>query len=324
MKILAYLSLYHGERISAGVSYQLFEQTQDLFALDDAIRQESKAIRVWRQLVDAAGDVYTSNLVMGVRYSELLANPNRKDVRRSDMSGHWKDELPWMESDLKQLKQMRESIVPKTGEKGLLISHVPIRSMRPGKELIIRASVYAASDIESVQCVYKTGNGAYQYAAMKSGDHGRYSTRIPAKEEGDKLNYYLLAEASNGTREQTDPVTLIISEDRKPPVISHKGIAKSRPGKSLLVTAKVNDAYGIKWVRLRYRHLTQFEDYETLDMHFDDNTGNYSATIPGEYIIPQWDLIYFIEAMDERGNGIMFPNFEKETPYFIVNLHAAD
>ena len=83
---------------------------------------------------------------------------------------------------------------------------------------------------------------------------------------------------------------------------------------------RVESPSGVKSVRLRYRHLTQFEDYETLDMKPDPKTGLYAAVIPGAFVVPQWDLMYFVEAIDAAGSGRMYPDLEKETPYVIVAL----
>ena len=71
-------------------------------------------------------------------------------------------------------------------------------------------------------------------------------------------------------------------------------------------------------MRLRYRHVTQFEDYQTVAMEYDDATSLYSAVIPGEFIDPKWDLMYFIETLDRHGNGRMYPDLDVETPYVIV------
>lgn len=84
------------------------------------------------------------------------------------------------------------------------------------------------------------------------------------------------------------------------------------------MAAKVEDASGVRSVRLRYRRLTQFEDYRTADMMLDPKTGLYTACIPGDFITPKWDLIYFIEAIDHHGNGRNYPDLEVETPYVIV------
>ena len=42
--------------------------------------------------------------------------------------------------------------------------------------------------------------------------------------------------------------------------------------------------------------------------------------MPGDFIIPQWDFMYFIEAEDKAGNGTIWPDLEKEMPYIIVQL----
>jgi dienelactone hydrolase len=46
----------------------------------------------------------------------------------------------------------------------------------------------------------------------------------------------------------------------------------------------------------------------------------YQAVIPAEHVLPKWDLMYFIEAIDGRGNGKIYPDLEKEAPYVIVKL----
>ena len=58
---------------------------------------------------------------------------------------------------------------------------------------------------------------------------------------------------------------------------------------------------GVKWVRLRYRSVNQHEDYRTLPMLPAGGMDHYRAVIPAEDIAPTWDLMYFIEAMDNNG-----------------------
>jgi hypothetical protein len=115
-------------------------------------------------------------------------------------------------------------------------------------------------------------------------------------------------------------VALRVSSDRKPPTVELDRVAAASPGQSLRVSARVNDPSGVRWVRLRYRHLTQFEDYETVEMTFDARSGRYAGIIPGEFVVPRWDVMYFVEALDREGNGRMFPDLETEMPYVIVRL----
>ena len=56
-------------------------------------------------------------------------------------------------------------------------------------------------------------------------------------------------------------------------------------------------------------------------MSFENpQTGSWSATIPGEFIVPEWDLMYFVEVMDAQGCGRISPDLEDGAPYVIVKL----
>jgi hypothetical protein len=50
----------------------------------------------------------------------------------------------------------------------------------------------------------------------------------------------------------------------------------------------------------------------------DPTSGLYAAVIPGDFIVTRWDLMYFVEVMDNRGNGAIYPDLELEIPYIIV------
>jgi len=100
-------------------------------------------------------------------------------------------------------------------------------------------------------------------------------------------------------------------------VIGKPGPAAAHP---LRITAAVSDPAGVKWVRLRYRGVNQHFDYRTLPMHAPAGSDRYEATVPGEELSPRWDFMYFIEVMDENGNGKIWPDLEEQTPYVIVKL----
>jgi hypothetical protein len=108
--------------------------------------------------------------------------------------------------------------------------------------------------------------------------------------------------------------------DGPPPLAILSGAETARPGEDVDVTAKITSSARVKWVRLRYRHLTQYEDYQTADMTLDPETGTYKGRIPGSFVDPKWDLIYFVEVMDAEGRGRMYPDLEKETPYIVVGV----
>jgi hypothetical protein len=71
--------------------------------------------------------------------------------------------------------------------------------------------------------------------------------------------------------------------------------ASASPGRDLVVSAKVTAAAGVKWVRLRYRHVNQKEDYQAVEMALDPRTGEHAAAVPASFVNSKWDLMYFVE-----------------------------
>ena len=109
--------------------------------------------------------------------------------------------------------------------------------------------------------------------------------------------------------------------DLTPPTVEHERVTSAvPPGQPLQITARATDPSGVRSLRLRYRHVTQYEDYQTLDMHPTARPDEYAATIPGEFLVPRWDAMYFIEAIDGAGNGTIWPDFRREPPYVFVKL----
>jgi hypothetical protein len=110
------------------------------------------------------------------------------------------------------------------------------------------------------------------------------------------------------------------SPDHLPPSVQHERIRTAQAGQPLTVTGTVTDPSGVRSVRLRFRPVTQFEEYQTLEMVPTAKPNTYAATIPGMAVSPTWDFMYFIEAIDRVGNGAMWPDFLKESPYVIVKV----
>jgi hypothetical protein len=107
--------------------------------------------------------------------------------------------------------------------------------------------------------------------------------------------------------------------DLKPPVVSLVPPAAAEPGRDLRIAAKAG-ASEVKWIRLRYRHVTQYEDYQTAEMTLDAKSGLYTAAIPAAFLDPKWDLMYFVEVVGKNGAGRMYPDLEREMPYVIVAM----
>lgn len=100
----------------------------------------------------------------------------------------------------------------------------------------------------------------------------------------------------------------------------HVPVISIPSGAPLTVNVQVSAPAGVKWVRLRYRSVNQDLEYGTLEMLPTGEKDVYEATVPAGEINPEYDFMYFIEAMDNKGRGRIYPDLNKETPYRFVKL----
>ena len=416
LRILAALALYHANRIPAAINLELFQETHDLNALDDAIVQEHSAIDSWKKIILAAGDVYTSNLSMG--------------LEEFDLTGHWKDELPRLQADVKAIERERDtfhldprrpmgrfvfgdakavngeqylprhyaSSIPlpngsyeliftidgadtpqgygpmwieangadytgsfqvasgKQVQKRLttrvvngtlhivlgaqasgswrldrmsvtridpVIAHVPIRRIQPRSSMVVRATIAAVGAV-SARVVYGDRENGFRTVLMTTGDHVRYQATLDTKAFKGQMKYWIEAtdEAGRPSNFPAEgplrPVTVSITSDRDAPIVVHDAVTKLEAGSPLRLTARVSDVSGVRWVRLRYRAVSQHQDFRTIAMLPTGKPNEYQVELPLSEIDPRWDFMYLIEAMDNVGNGCIYPDLEKETPYVVV------
>ena len=120
--------------------------------------------------------------------------------------------------------------------------------------------------------------------------------------------------------EEARPIAVTAKSDNEPPEVTHTPITRAPAGEPLTIVAKVRDPSGVKWVRLRYRSVTQYQDFQTLPMVPTTEKDQYQTVVPGEHVDSKWDFMYLIEVMDNCGNGKIYPDLEVETPYVVVQL----
>jgi hypothetical protein len=310
LRILAYLARYHARRAHAGVQYALFEEAQDLNALDGAIATEAEAVAAWEELVKAAGDVYTSDLMMG--------------LEQAGLSGHWRDELAALHRGLGELNRLRETFMPPVVEGAPWIAHIPVRRARPGEDLALQATVAGQSPPVMVKAHFEGNAGDTQAALLETEDGLRYRGTLPGVAVLPGLRYTLEAVDAEGRRAiypaSEQPIRVTVTGDERPPAVSHIPVTTADPTKPLVLRATVRAASGVAWVRVRYRNVTQFEDYRAQDMLATEQPDVYEAIIPAAELDPRWDFMYLIEAIDTTDNGALYPDLEVETPYIVVRL----
>ena len=311
LRMLAHLARYHSWRAKAGVSWAMYERSHDLAALDAAIHRESLATDAWAAMVEAAGDVYHDDIMMG--------------RRRSDLSGHWRDELVKLEAGLEKLRQIRKDYKPGKSDDGPWIAHVPIRRATPGEPLTIVATV-DGGEATRVRVGYRHGEGDVTYLDELRIERYLLRATIPAEKVVPGLSYFVEATGKSGRKTaypsngREDPVVVAVTNDRRAPTVTHEPIRRAPAKRPLRVTATVKDPSGLKSVRLRYRSVTQYEDYRTLDMLPTGDENQYAAVVPAEHVVPTWDFMYLIEVVDSHGNGAIYPDLNRQMPYIVVRL----
>jgi hypothetical protein len=455
MRVLAGLADYHSRRIHSGLRYALFRETQDLNALEDAIRWEREAAGVWERIVALTDGVYDDHQVMG---------------RGPRLTGSWKDELALLRKGLAQLERMRETWQPAvrpavrrfdfgdgpaeegfvkitsrarenrysqlqggygwlstfilpplksrgddfvwgpppgtyaesaftldlpngwyelnavmrdtsetprehgpmwieaegkystdrfrvpagqkvertleaevvngklgisfktdTGATWLInrlivnridpsIRHVPVRKAVPGGAFSVRATAAGTAPLQSVELTYGSATTEFRTVPMKPVGKWTYTAEVPAAAVAPGLEYSLAAVDSRQRRTSQPAVRVRVTADNQPPSVRHSAIETAVAGRPLAIAATVTDPCGVEKALLRYRGVSQTQEYAAVPMLPSGSGDRFEARIPGNAIDPKWDLMYFIEVFDKCGNGRIYPDLEKETPYIVVRL----
>lgn len=233
------------------------------------------------------------------------------------------------------------------------IAHVPVRLARPNEPLTIRATVTlpervltpvkdslsvargTTSTIDPPEkiagvkvCFSVDGGRTYASREMKPGaDRRLYTASLPQKDIGPgEIRYFIEAWDSIGQtvhfpgREENDEYVLAqVTDDRKPPSVRHIPAKECRAGESLTVRAEIEDESGVKEAILHYRPTRQAMEYSKATL-VPQGRSVYEAIIPGGIITTEFDLMYYIEAVDRFGNGTFFPDWDAGDPHIIVGV----
>ena len=81
-----------------------------------------------------------------------------------------------------------------------------------------------------------------------------------------------------------------------------------RAGEPLTVTLCTDAATLLRnGVRLRYRHTNMLEGAFAAVPMKKTADGRWEATVPGEYLTPEWDLLVYFDAVNADGDGLIHP-----------------
>ncbi|MEX0642562.1 MAG: hypothetical protein WD468_07665 [Pirellulales bacterium] len=219
------------------------------------------------------------------------------------------------------------------------VAHAPLRRLSPAApcklsltitmppEHIGRTNQLSAAPgdrLKEAMLHYRTdGSQSFQSVPLESADGFVFSATIePDKLKGRWLEYAFLATDNTGRAQRLpDAATnelfrARLTEDANPPTVVHQPIHTCKAGQPLPIEVEVRDPDGVSVVRVHYRPLDETLLYESLVLERQGN--RFSGKIPGAAIRPDFDFVYYLEAVDEGGTGCFFPDWTKTAPYIIV------
>ena len=209
-----------------------------------------------------------------------------------------------------------------------VITHNPPRTAHAGAEVYLDAGVSSPADIKGVTLCYRKNGNVMRDIMEPLEDNLLYRAPAPALavQKAGKLDYWFEALSENGRRARLPAHTdsqrcyslSVGPADQKLPSIQHEPVTAAKAGKDIDVTAKVHSTCPLQSVRLHYRHLNQYYQWNIVEMESDGSV--YRFDIPGDYITANWDLMYYLEVVDERGEGSFAPESDPVStiPYWVI------
>ena len=261
--------------------------------------------------------------VNGVEYSDIFDVPAGQTVQRTIETSAVRGKLKVLLDHATSADTYGSTFVVTRIDPA--IAHVPVERLAPGQDLKLRATVAGTAPITDVSVYYGDAHRGFTMAKMQ-GNGPLYNGAIPATKLAAGMSYFLEATDSSGRistfpeEGRANPLPVTVTSDDQPPTLHHTPILSAEPLKPLRITARVEDPSGVKWVHLRYRGVSEFQDFQVLNMLPTGNGNEYEATIPAKDLDPQFDLMYLFEVMDSAGNGKIYPDMARETPYIVVNV----
>jgi hypothetical protein len=308
----AWLGRYYRDRIRSAIHFAFYRLTYSHPELDHAYNDLKAAIDDWNHLSEVTNQHFgyvPEYIRMGVK------------------AYRWSDEGQSLEADLDQIDNMERQfsdLPARDYSRGVILGHVPPERVMPGQAVDLTLTFASAAPDSRVELFYRTAQDPeYIGIALKpenSIEH-TWTCEIPAnKVLPGYLDYYFQAETGKGgfgsyesTLDENSPYHVLVNSNRVTPVISHTPPKVTRRD-GVLLTVTVHAGTTISGVYVDYKPMPAADPWIRLVMHPLGND-TYEANVP----LTSDGILYYFEAADEDGNATHFPDFLKQTPYFVVD-----
>jgi hypothetical protein len=204
------------------------------------------------------------------------------------------------------------------------ILHAPVREGAAGSPVSVHASLLGHRHGVKVSLHYRYAGSGFQFAAVDMAEHENniYSASIPTTNSAGTIYYYIQAAGEtnyfDGSEKEPHAVVVRAAGSNKP-VVTHSDIQRAPIGKDIRIRATVHTSQKLAVLRLYYRHLDQAEDWNVIDMK-TSGPSEYEGVVPAEFVVPNWDITYQIEAVDVTRAGTFYPDFDKRDPFVVVQI----
>lgn len=145
-------------------------------------------------------------------------------------------------------------------------------------------------------------------------EHGNWADRLTAIEADVDA---MAAELSSRADAPGHEAKITIPERPQSTGLQHHPPESYVPGEDVPVIVAGSDH--VAAVRLRYRHVNQAEDWQTIGLV--PESGRFTGVIPGDYTKSTYPLMYFFIAEHKNGAMALHPGFEPDLanqPYHVI------
>jgi hypothetical protein len=205
------------------------------------------------------------------------------------------------------------------------IAHAPVRTAEAGRPLRIACSVACPEPLGSVRLAARPDGGAVRSVEMRPGAGPAVFEAELAGEllaAGSRVSYWIEATSASGRTARLAPLPLLAVDPARAssPAITHEPVTRARPGEPVTIRVGVAAALPLRAVLLHYRYTNQYYEYRVVEMERDGD--GWAAEIPSDYVVSDWDLMYWIEAVDEAGRGALAPKPDPVAaiPYWVIRI----
>ena len=252
---------------------------------------------------------------------ETYYRPFSDQLRMRTNDYTWGSQLAYLQADVDLINKLLSNTAESGHFKG--IGHTPVRRAPIDGKISISAALFTEHGKEQVILHYRRkGEKKYRTQSMQFDRNlNIYRAEIESAltRKTGTIEYYLSADINGKTifnpkQGNKKPIAVDISNDFSAPVLSHRFKGRKGHPQQIKITVKAVDKSGVKSVRLFYKALPAYLNWRSVAMK-NTGGGNYEASVP----LSARGLMYHFEALDTHGNGAVFPDPQKETPFFVID-----